>query len=328
MKISNIAIIGCGYWGTIIAKNIRYITNDKIYIYDKNLKNIDIIKKKIKKIEKIKSINEIYKNPEIKNVFLITPPTENFKILKKLIINKKNIFVEKPYLTNLKNGKIIEKLLKKHKNVFMCGYVYLFNENILKIKEIIRKKMLGNILFVKSLRENLGPIRTDVDCNYDLASHDLSIMSFLFGNNLKIKKIIKHKILNKKNTDISSIELSHRKTNIEIRTSWLNPEKIRKIIIIGSKKMLLFNEIENNNEIKILDKYARYPEIKKLGKIIFSKTPKIYSGDYKIIRVKNKSPVLGEIKHFFTCIKNRKKTITNVTFSNNVIKLLESTNKS
>ena len=92
--------------------------------------------------------------------------------------------------------------------------------------------------------------------------------------------------------------------------------------------MLLFNEIENNNEIKILDKYARYPEIKKLGKIIFSKTPKIYSGNYKIIRVKNKSPVLGEINHFFTCIKNRKKTITNVIFSNNVIKLLESTNKS
>ena len=119
MKISNIAIIGCGYWGTIIAKNIRYITNDKIYIYDKNLKNVDIIKKKIKNIEKIKSINEIYKTPEIKHVFLITPPTESFNILKKLIINKKNIFVKKPYLTNLKDGKIIETILKKNKNIFM-----------------------------------------------------------------------------------------------------------------------------------------------------------------------------------------------------------------
>lgn len=327
MKISNIAIIGCGYWGTIIAKNLRLITSNKIYVYDKNSKNISIIKKKIKNIEKIISINEIYKSSKIKNIFLVTPPTENFKILKKLIINRKNIFVEKPYLTNLKNGKTIEKLLKKYKNIFMCGYVYLFNQNILKIKEILKKKMLGNILFVKSLRENLGPIRTDVDCNYDLASHDLSIMSFLFGKNLKIKKVIKHRILNKKNTDTSSIELSCKKKNIEIRTSWLNPEKIRKIIIIGSKKMLLFNEIENNNEIKILDKYAKYPGIKKLGKIIFSKKPKIYSGNYKIIKVKNKSPVLNEIKYFFNCVKRKKQAITDVKFSNNIIKLLEIANK-
>jgi predicted dehydrogenase len=327
MEISNIAIIGCGYWGTIITKNLRLITNGKIFVYDKSPKNISIINKKFKNIEKISSINEICKNSKIKNVFLVTPPTENFKILKKLIISKKNIFVEKPYLTKLKNGKTIERLLKKYKNIFMCGYVYLFNQNILKIKEILKKKILGNILFVKSLRENLGPIRTDVDCNYDLASHDLSIMSFLFGKNLKIKKVIKHKILNKKNTDTSSIEISYKKTNIEIRTSWLNPEKIRKIIIIGSQKMLLFNEIENNNEIKILDQYAKYPEIKKLGKIIFSKKPKIYSGNYKIIKVKNKSPVLSEIEHFLSCLKSRKQAITDVKFSNNIIKLLEIANK-
>lgn len=325
--MNNIAIIGIGYWGTIVLKNLRLLTKKKIFVYDKNKDNLINIKKKIPNIVLIKKIEDIYLNEKIKNIFLITPPGQNYQLLKKLILYKKNIFVEKPFLKKTNEANKILKLLKKSKTIFMVGYVYLFNQNILKIKKIIQNKELGKILFIKSQRENLGPIRTDVDCNYDLASHDISIISYLLNSKLKFTKVLKHKILNNKNTDISSIKLKSNNTDIEITTSWLNPEKVRKLIIIGSKKMLLFDEINSNNQIKIYNKYATYPPLRKLGKIIFSKIPKIYFGNFKVIKIKNTtSPLQNEIKHFKNSINKKTTPLTNINFSLNILKLLEKIN--
>lgn len=327
--MNNSAIIGCGYWGSIIANNLREITKKKIYLYDKDKKNLDNLKKKIKNTEILNTIDDICNNKQIKNVFLITPPSQSYNIALKLIKYDKNVFIEKPGFVNLKQFNHIIKVNNKFKNTLMFGYVYLFNKYIIKIKNIIKKKKLGKILFIKSIRENLGPIRTDVDCNYDLASHDLSIISFLLNNNsLKINNSIKYKILNKKITDISTISLKLKNTEIEISTSWLSPEKVRKLIIIGSKKMLVFNEMSIKNKMLVFNQYANYPEVKKLNKIIFSKKPKIYKGSFSTINIKeNKNPVQNEINHFFNCIKNKKKPLTNLVFSKKILSTLQKINK-
>lgn len=327
--MNNNAIIGCGYWGSIIANNLREITKKKIYLYDKDKKNLDNLKKKIKNTEILNTIDDICNNKQIKNVFLITPPSQSYKIALKLIKYDKNVFIEKPGFVNLKQFNHIIKVNNKFKNTLMFGYVYLFNKYIIKIKNIIKKKKLGKILFIKSIRENLGPIRTDVDCNYDLASHDLSIISFLLNNNsLKINNSIKYKILNKKITDISTISLKLKNTEIEISTSWLSPEKVRKLIIIGSKKMLVFNEISIKNKMLVFNQYANYPEVKELNKIIFSKKPKIYKGSFSTINIKeNKNPVQNELNHFFNCIKNKKKPLTNLVFSKKILSTLQKINK-
>ena len=327
--MNNNAIIGCGYWGSIIANNLREITKKKIYLYDKDKKNLDNLKKKIKNTEILNTIDDICNNKQIKNVFLITPPSQSYKIALKLIKYDKNVFIEKPGFVNLKQFNHIIKVNNKFKNTLMFGYVYLFNKYIIKIKNIIKKKKLGKILFIKSIRENLGPIRTDVDCNYDLASHDLSIISFLLNNNsLKINNSIKYKILNKKITDISTISLKLKNTEIEISTSWLSPEKVRKLIIIGSKKMLVFNEMSIKNKMLVFNQYANYPEVKKLNKIIFSKKPKIYKGSFSTINIKeNKNPVQNELNHFFNCIKNKKKPLTNLVFSKKILSTLQKINK-
>jgi len=323
----NVALIGCGYWGSILAKNLKKIIKKKIYIYDIDKKNLKNLSNQLKGLIPVNNISDIYKNDNIKNIFLATPPSKNFKILKNLIHYKKNIFVEKPFLNNLNHLKKIKGLLIKNKNIFMVGYVYIYNEIIQKIKKIIKSKKLGEILYIKTQRENLGPIRNDMDCNYDLASHDIAIITYLLNVNLKIISKKSHYFLKKNISDISLLELKYKNTKIDIQSSWLNPEKVRKLVIIGTKKMLLFDELNNRETLKIFDQYAEYPKITQMGKKILSEKARIYRGKYISVPNEFKSPVINEIKHFFECVKNKKTPITNFKFSENILKILSKINR-
>ena len=319
MKKEIIAIIGLGYWGTIVTNTIvRLKFFKKIYIFDHDVKKINILKNKFK--DKVNSIsfNEIIKNKNIKNIFLATPPKSNFAILNALINAKKNILIEKPGLIKNNDYKIIKKKLKKNKNKLSFGYIYIYNNYIRYIKKIIDSKKLGKIKYINLQRQNFGPIRNEVSAAYDLATHDISILHYLFNKKIKLIKAINHDILNKKNYDISFLNLSIGKIKVDINVSWLNPEKIRKIIIIGSKKMLLFDEMNIDGTIKIYNNYVSFPKIDKFTKYYFNQSRYIFKGSSRSIRLKNKKPLNEEIKEFI----NNKKTITNINFSEKVIKTL------
>ena len=132
--------------------------------------------------------------------------------------------------------------------------------------EEISQKWLGGYAFQ---RQNFGPIRNKVSAAYDLATHDLSILYYLFNKKIVLRNSINHDILRKGNFDISSLNLLSGNIKIDINVSWLNPEKIRKIIIIGSKKMLLFDEMNIKEPIKIYNNYVSFPKIDKFSKNYF-----------------------------------------------------------
>lgn len=259
-KKQKIAIIGCGYWGSIIAKTLISLKFKNIYIYDENFNNALILKNKFSNLIIEKKLEKILKNKKILNCFLITPPSKNLSLIKIFIKNKKNIFVEKPGVTNLSQLKQIKKLLNISKNKFMIGYVYCYNDQIRKIKKIIQSKILGDIMYINFQRQNLGPIRNDVDVDYDLTSHDISILYYLFNKIPKISLKKKYSFLKKNISDISNLHLKIDSIIIDINNSWINPTKIRKLTIVGSKKMLLFNELDQNSPITIYNQYANYPD--------------------------------------------------------------------
>ena len=167
-------------------------------------------------------------------------------------------------------------------------------------------------------RQNFGPIRNKISAVFDLATHDVIILHYFFNKKIKLKKSINHDILNKKNYDISFLNLSADEIKIDLNVSWLNPEKIRKIIIIGSKKMLLYDEMNMNEPIKIYNNYVSFPKIDKFTKYYFNQSKYVFKGTSRIIKLKNKKPLNEEIKQF---IKN-KKMITDINFSEKVIKTL------
>ena len=319
MKKQVIAIIGLGYWGTIVTNTLVSMNIfRKIYIYDNDYNKSKIIKKKFGSKVDYLSLNKIKKNKQIKNIFLATPPKENFKILNSLIDFNKNILIEKPGLINSNHYKKIKKKLFLKKNKVSFGYIYIYNNYIRYIKKIIKSKELGKIKYINFQRQNFGPIRNKVSAVYDLATHDISILNFLLKKKISLKRSINHDILGKKNYDISYLNLKSGEVKIDINVSWLNPEKIRKIIIIGSKKMLLFDEMNHNEPLKIYNNYVNFPKIEKFTKYYFNQSKYIFKGKSKSIKLKETKPLNNEILEFL----DNKNNITDINFSEDIIKII------
>ena len=323
MKKDTIAIIGLGYWGTIVTNTVVSMNKfKKIYVYDSDHQRIKDIKKKFGSKISYTNFDKIKNDNQIKNIFLATPPRVNYKLLTTLIKKNKNILIEKPGLTNLSYYKKIKKKIEMSKSRLSFGYIYIYNEYIKFIKKIIDTNKLGKIKYINLQRQNFGPIRNKVSAAFDLATHDISILYYLLNKKIILKKSINHDILGKKNFDISFLNLICGDIKIDINVSWLNPEKIRKIIIIGSKKMLLFDEMNNNEPIKIYNNYVAFPKIDKFTKYFFNQSKYIFKGKSKSIKLKETRPLNNEIIHFLR--KNH--NITNLKFAENIIKTIKNIN--
>jgi len=318
-KNQKIVVIGSGYWGSIIINTLIELKFKNITIFDKSNKNKKIAKKKFKLIKFENNFSNILNDKDILNVFVVTPPSENYLIVKKLILNKKNIFLEKPGFKNVKDIKKIENYLNKSKTKLMFGYIYYYNTYIEKIKEIIDNKILGNIQYISFSRKNLGPIRNDVDVDYDLTSHDLSIIKRIFNKLPKIKSYKKYSLLKKNISDISNLHLKLKNIDIDISNSWLNPSKERLIKIIGKKKMLSFDELNLEEPIKIYNQYAKYPKLDFFDKRFLQSKALIYKGKSRSIKLNSLSPLVNEIKTFF----NSKKNMTDINMAKEILTFLE-----
>ena len=322
-NIHKTALIGTGYWGSIIFNTLTKITNRKIFVFDKNLENSNLLKKKFKNKTLIaKNFEEILNNKNIENVILATHPSVNFNLGKKVLNSKKNLFVEKPIVSNIKNLRKLIKYADLNKKVLMGGYIYLFNSYIKKIKSIIESRELGTIKYIEIQRKNLGPIRNEISSHLDLGSHDISIIKYLFNTKPKIKNIVKRNILKKNISDISSINLKIGKINCEITSSWLNPTKERKIMIIGSKKMLLFDEMDISNKLRIFNKFAYYPKLSKFKKNYISNKARIYLGKTKNIKIKETDTLKNELNYFEKVSKMKLKPITDGKFCLDILNLV------
>ena len=318
-KSQKIVIIGSGYWGSIIIKTLIELGFKNLIIFDKSIENKKIAKKKFKIIKFENNFSNLLNKKDIVNFFVVTPPSENLKIVKKLIMFNKNIFLEKPGFNNVKDIKKIENYLKKSSSKLMFGYIYCYNDYIEKIKSILDKKILGEIQYASFSRKNLGPIRSDVDVDYDLTSHDLSIIKKLFNNLPKIKLFKKYSLLKRNISDISNLHLNLENINIDINNSWLNPTKERLIQIIGKKKMLSFNELDLESPLKIYNQYAKYPKLDFFDKKFLKSKALIYRGKSKSIKLTARSPLKNEIRSFF----NFKKPITDIKMAKEILVFLE-----
>ena len=325
-KDIKIGVMGCGYWATNIIKSLEEENFKNVYAFDFDKKKLINAKSNFFFLQVCNSLNEIL-SKKLDCVLLVTPTSTHYSLGKAILKKNINLFIEKPGTLKSQHLKELINISKKKKLKLMSGYIYIYNTYIQYIKKIINKKKLGNIKYIYFERSNLGPIRNDTSCLWDLASHDLSTAMYLLKNKPKISYVRTYNFLKKKFFDISSVGLDFKKTKVEIRSSWLNPEKIRKIIIIGEKKMLQFDEMEPINKIKIYNKYASYPDIKKFNKSFFTPKANIYLGKTHVPKIKFISPMKEELMHFFHSVKNNKNPITSGSYALKVIQLLEEIEK-
>jgi len=314
------AVIGCGYWGPNIIRVLHEDSRwDLKYCCDLNSQNLERLSIQYSGIETIQDSEVIFNDPTIQAVFIVTPLPSHYLLAKKSLSAKKATFVEKPFVGHVEEGKELVKLAKKNNLPLMVGHIFEYAPAVVKIKELLDKNEIGSVYYISSTRVNLGIHRGDGSVIWDLASHDLGTIFYWLGEEpISIQAVGKASII-KENPDIAFVTLRFPSDIlVNIQVSWLAPSKLRDIVIVGSQKMIVYNDTDPFEKIKIFDK-----GIASLNHSSFREFQLSYrTGDIAIPVLSNTEPLKKEIAHFHRCIENGETPKTDGNAALRVVKYL------
>lgn len=315
-----IAIIGYGYWGPNLLRNF-YETSDceVLYVCDTDLQRLKLVRKRYPLVILTTNYDEILKDPDLDAVVIAVPAKFHYEIAKKALVVSKDVLIEKPMTLIAKEASQLVEIAKKNKRILMVDHTFLFTEAIKKLKEIMDSKTLGDIIYIDCVRINLGLIQNDSNVLFDLAVHDIAILKYLLGNDPKKVSAIGKKYFGKQE-EIGYITLEYPQNIIvNLHVSWLSPLKVRKIMIIGTKRMVVYDDVEISEKIKIYDKGI---ETDKIQTRINYRT-----GDTSSPNLPIKEGLSVMCNEFIKSIITRKFPISDGYFGLKVIEVLEDATK-
>ena len=313
-----IAQIGLGWWGKNIFRNL-YQIGVLHTVFDSNKDVMNEKKSQFPDLNYVESFEDILENPEIKAVVISTPASTHYNLAKQALFADKDVFVEKPLSLTLKEGEEIVEIAEKKNRILMVGHILNYHPAIKKVKEIFQNGQLGKIQYIYSNRLNIGKLRTEENILWSFAPHDISLILILIGENPISVYAFGGAYLNQGiyDTTITTLEFKND-IKAHIFVSWLHPYKEQKLVIVGSKGMLVFDDLSE-------EKLFFYPhKIEwKDGKI-----PVAQKAEYEVIPVEKGEPLKIELEHFIDCVINRKKPLTDGYEGLRVLKILDSLEKS
>lgn len=322
-----IAQIGVGYWGPNLLRNLVSNSNCEIKaVVDLSKERREFVRKLYPNLNVTNQLDKVISDPDIDAVLIATPVKTHYSLAMQCLENNKHILVEKPMANTVEEVQNIAGLSKKNKLVSMVGHTFLFNSAVRYVKELIDSNEIGEIRYIYSQRLNLGRIRDDVDALWNLGPHDISIIQYWLNdpNPLKVNSYGMDYIQNNIH-DVVFMNIEYpNKILANIHVSWLDPHKTRKMTVVGSKKMIVYDDM-SDNKITIYDKGIDRMAI--LGKNMDFDDPNTFnfnhrSGDVVSPYIDWKEPLKVEIEHFIDCIQNGTKCITDSSHAEKVVKIL------
>ncbi|MCM8778383.1 MAG: Gfo/Idh/MocA family oxidoreductase [Candidatus Omnitrophica bacterium] len=332
MKRINLAIIGLGHWGPNFVRIFSQIPEvNLISICDTERGKLMQVKNlyHYNHLKSYTDYKKLLKDKELDAVVISTPASTHYRISKDSLLSNKHVLVEKPIALKVDEAKELIELSKKRKKILMVGHTFLYNPAVRKIKELIKEGELGRIYYIHCRRTNLGPIRRDVNAIWDLAPHDISIINYLLEAQPKEVSCYAQRFLAHKLEDVGFIILKYPKNIlVHIHVSWLDPKKIREMTIIGSKKMLVFDDTDLNEPIRIYDKGVMQKKYEKPYYSFDEFQTIIRDGEVTIPKVNMQEPLKIECQHFVDCINNDEASLSDGCNGLENLKILEAIEKS
>ena len=322
----NVAVIGYGYWGPNIVRNFSNHPECEVkYICDLGE---DARKRAFLQYPNIEIINNpdiIFTDKEVDIVAIVTPVSTHYLLAKKALEAGKNIFVEKPMVETVKQADDLIKLAKSNNLIGVVDHTFLFTDAVMKIKEIVNSGEIGDITYFDSVRVNLGLFQHDVNVIWDLTPHDLSILFYLTDERpiAVVASGVDH--LDNGMVDVAYLTLHYeRKMIANFHVNWLSPVKVRKILIGGTKKMIVFDDMEPSEKIKIYDKGIDTEKPEEIYKLLV----KYRSGDMRAPNISQTEALSIEINHYIDQIKsNSLHSLNDLKHGKQVVEILEASNK-
>jgi predicted dehydrogenase len=326
-KVLNIGVVGCGYWGPNLIRNFSSLPQCRVkQACDINEERLTYIKNRYPLIATTKEYENLLRDSELDAIVLATPVHLHHEFAKKSLLAGKHTFIEKPMAASAEKCAELIALATKKNLTLMVGQTFIYSVPVCRIKEIVDSGDIGEIQYISSRRLNLGLFQKDINVAWDLASHDISIILHLMGR-LPVSVNCQGKAYMTKNIeDVTNMSLNFDNGGFAIiHSSWLDPNKVREMIIVGSRKMIVYDDTEPLEKIKIFDKRVEIPpHYDTFAEFYFS----YHYGDAYIPHLRQVEPLKVETQHFLDCIRNGKKSRTSGEEGLRVIQILEAASRS
>jgi len=304
--VIRIGIIGCGHWGPNHIRVFNQQSDTQVKTCaDLDEKRLGAIHANYPAVTITRDYRDILKDPDIDTVCISTPTSTHFSLSREALEAGKNVFCEKPLAMKAEECQQLEVLAAERKKILMVGHVFVFNKGIVKTKEYLQSGELGKIHYAHSERTNLGPFRYDVNALWDLAPHDISIFNYLFDSCPVNVSARGQRCLGNPMEDLAFASLQYPgDIFVNVHVSWLDPRKVRQITLVGEKKMLLWDDLDNVGPVRLYDKYVEktarfyetYGEFQLLSR----------EGSITIPHVTFEEPLKSQASYFLDCVRHGK----------------------
>jgi predicted dehydrogenase len=315
-----VGVVGLGYWGPNLVRN--FLSNKevkKVYGCDQNLSRLQFINSRFPEVQLTDKWEEFLNGYDLDIIAIATPVATHYPLAKAALENGKHIWVEKPFTFKSEEAEELINIAERKNLKIFVDHTFIYTGAVRKIKEIIERGDLGNILYYDSVRVNLGLFQNDVNVIWDLAAHDLSILDFLLKK--KVTEIAAHGIANYYNHEnIAHINIYFEDNCFaHFHVNWTSPVKIRRVLIGGTKKMLVFDDLEYSEKIKIYDSGVSIDS--KEG--VYNALIQYRIGDMYSPRIDQTEALSLGVAEFISAINENRQPLTNGYDGLRIVKLLE-----
>lgn len=320
-----IGVIGYGYWGPHLVRNFHNLDGCEVTVVcDKNGEALRRAKRAYPGVQVTSDMGEVLSATNVDAMAVVTPVWTHFELAKAALENGKHVFVEKPFTSTVAQAEQLIDLAEKKRLQIMVDHTFLFTGAVTKIRQLIDEGALGKLYYYDSTRVNLGLFQHDVNVIWDLAPHDLSIMDHLIKGKPETVIATGEAHVNG-HEDLAYITIYFRdKIIAHINVNWLSPVKVRTTLIGGEKKMVVWNDLDPDEKLKVYDKGVEMTS----GNGVYELLVSYRSGDMWAPRIDQAEALRTETKYFIDCISRNERPFNDGIAGLRVVKILEAADKS
>lgn len=316
-----VGIAGCGYWGSKHLRVFNELPDCQVrMICDPDAARLTPAAAPYPLATATTSFDEMVTS-ELDAVVIATPAQTHYQLAKKALQHDKSVLVEKPFTTSSSHALELIRLADERGRALGVGHTFLYNSAIARIKELIDSGHLGEILYIHSSRLNFGLLQPDVDVLWDLAPHDISILLHLLGDDPTAAGARGVSCFNTRQSEVVHADLLFpNQVSAHIHVSWLNPSKVRRVTIVGSERMLVYDDVSMDEPVRIYDRVIKFQSTNGASP---KHSPVYRSGDVRIPNVTGEEPLKQECADFIASARTGRSPLSDGWIGLRVVKVLE-----
>ncbi|MDT4969366.1 MAG: hypothetical protein QOJ64_4103 [Acidobacteriota bacterium] len=332
MSVTTIGVIGCGYWGPNLLRNFSENEEARLlWMCDLDTRRLETFGRRYPAAQTTSDYRQLISDPKLDAVVIATPVSTHFSFAREALQAGKHVLIEKPFTANVAQAEELIQLAEQNHLTLMVDHTFIYTGAIRKIKEIVQNGELGDLLYFDSVRVNLGLFQRDINVVWDLAPHDLAIMDFIIDRQPSIVSAIGSCHVERGIENIAYLMLGFSDEFIaHFHFNWLSPVKIRRTLIAGSRRMIVYDDIEPTEKIRVYDKGVMVTRSEEAAdkEAAYQTLVSYRTGDVWVPKLDSTEALHYVCEEFLSAIREKRRPLTDGESGLRVVRLLEAAQQS